>query len=162
MTARKRGRSIVDMRRDTEFAELRAKGLSYPKIAELRQCAVSTAYASVQRAIRAVPVEAVTELRQIECDRLDAIIAKLWDIVESRHPVFYQGKMIRNTVDDGPVIQALAQIRVTAESKRRLLGLDAPARQTITVITEDAVDAELRRLEEQLAERDRVVGAEAI
>lgn len=141
MTARKRGRTIQDMRKDTEAAELRALGLTYPQIAERQKCAISTAYAAVQRALAAVPVEAVHELRQIECDRLDMVIAKLWDIANNDDTATTER------------INSLTGIMRASESKRRLLGLDAPARQTVTVITEDAVDAELRRLEEELAGR---------
>lgn len=152
MTARKR--SIYGVEWDTQCARLRAEGLTYPQIAAKQNCSVSTAYTGVQRALAAVPVEAVTALRQIECDRLDQIIAKLWDIVGSRHPVVYQGKAIRNLIDHGPAIQALAQIRLTAESKRKLLGLDAPTKQTITIISEDVIDAEIRRLEDEMAARE--------
>ena len=57
-------------------------------------------------------------------------------------------------VDDGPVIQAgLALLRVS-ESRRKLLGLDAPQRARVEVITEDAVEAEIRRLSEKLNDRD--------
>lgn len=134
-------RTILTARKDAECAELRAKGYTYPQIARERKCAASTAYAAVQRAIAAVPVEAVNELRQIECDRLDLVIARLWDIAND------------HGVAANDTISALAGIMRASESKRKLLGLDAPARQTITVITEDAVDAELRRLELELARR---------
>lgn len=146
--------TIETARRDAHCAELRAQGLSYRKIAERFDLAVSTVYEAVQRAIAAVPIEAVNELRAIECQRLDAIIAKAWDIVAADHPFISFGKviMVADEVvqDAAPVISALNLIRTTSESKRRLLGLDAPSRQTITVITEDAVDAELRAIESEM------------
>ena len=45
---------------------------------------------------------------------------------------------------------SLALLKVS-ESRRRLLGLDQPMRRTVEVITEDQVDAEIRRLEGKLA-----------
>lgn len=154
-------RTIRTAKRDAEAAHLRAEGLTYPQIAAHLGCAVSNAYAAVQRAIAAVPVEAVIELRQIECDRLDMIIAKLWDIANAEHPVLYLGEKVEGVSDSGPVMTALGGIMRASESKRRLLGLDAPSRQTITVISEDVIDAELRRLEEEIAERDRVAAGVA-
>lgn len=151
-----RERTILTAQQDAQAAHLRAQGRTYRDIAAILNCSSGTAYAAVGRAIAAVPVEAVHELRQIECDRLDAIIARLWDIVHTDHPYVSQGRVMAGITDIGPVITALGQIRQTSESKRKLLGLDAPARQTITVITEDVVDAELRRLEEELAARATV------
>jgi hypothetical protein len=93
----------------------------------------------------------VNELRQIECARLDAVIARLWDIVWADHPLVSNGRRFDDLEDAGPVLSALGQIVRTAESKRKLLGLDAPSRQTVTVVNEDVVDAEIRRLEQELA-----------
>lgn len=153
MAPRKNGAQVIaDRRNDAAAAEHRAQGRSYPQIAELMQCSVSTAYMRVQRAIAAVPVEAVGELRAVECARLDAVIAKLWDVVHADHPYISNGRRFADVQDAGPVISALAGIVRASESKRRLLGLDAPAKQVVTVVTEDAVDAELRRLEAELAQ----------
>ena len=144
-------RIITTVEQDTRAAHLRARGRTYPQIAAELGCAPSTAYKAVQRALASVPVEAVGELRRVECDRLDAVIAKLWDVVAAEHPFISNGRRFDDVQDAGPVISALAGIVRASESKRKLLGLDAPARQMVTVVTEDAVDAELRRLESELA-----------
>lgn len=150
-TYKSKERTITTAEQDSTAAHMRAEGRTYRAIAEALGCSVGTAYAGVARAIAAVPVEAVTELRQIESARLDAVIARLWDVVHADHPYFSQGRRFEDVQDAGPVISALLGIVRASESKRKLLGLDAPARQTITVITEDAVDAELRRLEAELS-----------
>lgn len=144
-------RTILTAEQDARAAHLRAQGRTYRAIAEELGVSTGTAYAAVSRAIAAVPVEAVGELRQIECARLDAVIARLWDVVHASHPYVSNGRVFDHLEDAGPVISALAAIVRTSESKRKLLGLDAPSRQTVTVVTEDAVDAEIRRLEEELA-----------
>lgn len=163
-----------------EAALLRSQGLNYRQIADRQGCSAGTAYKRVQRAIAAIPMEAVDELRRIECDRLDAVIAKLWDIVHAEHPMVSHGRLIRRQIgwevdssgvevldpltneripvwqtieDAGPVLSALNGIVRASESKRKLLGLDAPTRTQVHVITEDLVDEEIRRLEEELAAR---------
>lgn len=151
-------RTILTAEQDAKAARLRAEGRTYRVIADELGVVPSAAYNAVQRAIAAVPVEAVGELRQIECQRLDAVIAKLWDIVHAKHPYVSHGKVMRNIEDAGPVLSALTGIVRAGESKRKLLGLDAPTRQTVTVITEDAVDAAIRELEADIAALD---GAEA-
>lgn len=150
-TSTTRERTILTAEQDARAAHLRAERRTYREIARELGCSASAAYQSVQRAIAAVPVEAVGELRAIECATLDAAIARLWDIVHAGHPYVSNGKVFYDLEDAGPVIAALNGIIKACESKRKLLGLDAPARQTITVVTEDAVDAELRRLEAELA-----------
>lgn len=150
-TSTTKERTIVTAEMDAQAAHMRAEGRTYRQIATMLSVSVGTAYTAVSRAIAAVPVEAVTELRQIECARLDAVVARLWDVVHADHPYVSQGKVFEDIQDAGPVISALGAIIRAGESKRKLLGLDAPARQTITVITEDAVDAELRRLEAEMA-----------
>lgn len=162
MTVHSRGRrerSIFTAEKDAHAARLRAQGCTYPQIAAELGCAVSTAYTAVQRAIAAVPVESVGELRQVECARLDAVIARLWDVVVADHPYISNGRRFDDVQDAGPVISALAGIVRASESKRKLLGLDAQPRQTVTVITEDVIDAELARLEAELTENNPPGGA---
>lgn len=163
---------------EAEAAQLRARGLSLRQIADHQGCTKGTAYNRLQRAYRAVQAEAVDELRRTECDRLDAVIARLWDIVDADHPyVGNTGKVVLEQVgverdEDGierldmdgktipvyrkvqnaaPVLAALNGIVRAAESKRRLLGLDAPTKAQVHVITEDMVDARLRQLDEEWA-----------
>ena len=146
----RRERTIRTAEQDARAARLRAEGRTYPQIAAELGCATSTAYAAVQRALASVPVEAVGELRRVECDRLDAVIARLWDVVAAEHPFISNGRRFDDVQDAGPVISALAGIVRASESKRKLLGLDAPARQMVTVVTEDLIDAELARLEAEM------------
>lgn len=149
MATRTRKRSIYTAEWDAECAKLKAEGLSYLEIAKSRKCSVSTAHTAVKRALAAVPVEAVTELRQIESDRLNMIISDLWPIA-------------RNTdVDPAQRIAAYREIRQASESFRRMFGLDAPTKQTITVISEDVVDAEIRRLEAEMASSEAQQRADA-
>ena len=161
-----------------DAARLRARGLTIRQIAKEQGCSTGAAYKRLQRAYNTVMVEAVDELRRTECDRLDAVIARLWDVVDAEHLYVSQGRAVRvqrgyerdadgielldpetakpiphyePVHDSGPVIAALTGIIRASESKRKLLGLDAPTRTAITVITEDAVDARLRQLDDEWA-----------
>lgn len=55
--------------------------------------------------------------------------------------------------DPRPVLDALAVLVRIEERKARLLGLDAPRKTTVGVITEEVVDAEIARLQGELAAR---------
>src|SRR6266567_8096904 len=50
-------------------------------------------------------------------------------------------------LDDGPVLQATDRLVKIAARRATLLGLDAPARSRIEVITPEMVEAEIARLE---------------
>lgn len=58
--------------------------------------------------------------------------------------------------DDGCKLEALKFIKGVGESRRKLRGLDAPTRSRVEVITEDMVEAEIRRITEEMGVRDSV------
>lgn len=151
-------RTIDNAELDAQAAELRAQGFTYQQIADQMHCTRSTAYERVWRAIAAVPVEAAGQLRAVEVARLNTLMAKAWDEMEAFHPYISHGKLMKGDdgqplEDVGPKLAAMRMILSLSESLRKLLGLDAPARATVTVITEDVVDAEIARLEAELAAR---------
>lgn len=134
-------RTLAAAKRHAEAAQLKAEGLNYRQIGEQMRIAQSTAHDYVARAIAAVPAEAVHELRAIESDRLNMIIADLWKIARNE------------ATDTAARIQAYRELRQNSESLRRMFGVDAPVRQTLTVFSEDLFDAEIRRLTELVAEQ---------
>lgn len=140
---------------DRRAAELRALRMSYPAIAREMGCAVSTAEARVKRALASVPVEAVTELRRLELADLDDQ-ARRWRLMASEthygRPVVYKGRVIERVVDKQPNIQALRELRLVGESRRRLLGIDAPEQKLLVV--KDSIAQEIERLAEELGLTD--------
>lgn len=128
-------RTIHQAELDAEAAHLRAQGLTYRQIGQRQGCNQSSAYQRVQRALAAVPVEAVEELRRVELERLDLLLEKV---------------MTKAVSEDKGFLFAVDRALAIAERRSRLLGLDAPTRQTVTVITQDVVDAEIQRLEAEL------------
>ena len=156
---KQRQRTIDDAEHDAEAARLRAIGKTFPEIAAIQGCTKSTAFERVRRAIAAVPVEAVEELRAVENARLDAITAKLWDVLTAVHPLISYGQVMRGDdgrmlIDDGPVISAAGALVRVMERRARLNGLDAPTRHDVKVSEDDeGLEAEFRRLVTQLGAR---------
>ena len=120
---------------DTEALKLRSRGYTYQQIADHMGCSKPTAYARVQRALAAIPAEAAEEYRRLENDRLDTLQAI------AMHEAITKKSM-----------QAIDRVLHIMDRRAKLLGLDAPTKTE--VITLDAIDAEIRRLETQLGEND--------
>ena len=120
--SRKRGRTIEAYERDQKALELRKEGHSYESISEqLGYSTRSASYKAVMRRLRDMDRPAVSMLRELEVQRLDAMLYAVWNDV-------LQG-------DAGAVSTALK----ISERRSRLLGLDAPhtveARTRIDVLS---------------------------
>ncbi len=151
----RREHTIEDSINDAQAAHLRAQGLSYRQIAQQVGCDVHTAHDRVARAIAAVPVENVNELREVERARLDEMLMVAWREMHRDHVVVQFGKVVRGEdgrplIDSGAKMAALDRLLRISRERRMLMGLDAPARSVIEVITEDTLDAEIRELEAKL------------
>lgn len=143
--------------RDAAAAHLRARGKSYRMIAaELGYADGSGAYKAVQRALKAIVVEASAEVRSVELIRLDRMWIAAQAVLEAEHFVVSQGKLIYKgdepLADDAPVLAALDRLLKIQERRSRLLGLDAPVKTQVTVT--DEVDEKIRALAEDLKLND--------
>jgi hypothetical protein len=106
----------------------------------------STAYDAVQRAAQMIPTAGAAEMKQAMLDEMDRT---------SRYP---RGVVERQQSDDGPGLKAVAELLRVQERTARLMGLDAPTRRAVDVITHDALmeaiadmEADIARKEAQLA-----------
>lgn len=113
----KREQSIANQ---GEALRLRLTGMGYAKIAEMMGYATpSGAHQAVQKALKRTVQEPADELRQMESDRMDAMLNAMWPRVEKGDP------------------RAVEVSMKVAERRAKLLGLDAPeqleAKQDITV-----------------------------
>jgi hypothetical protein len=118
----KTGRTIEAYEKDRRALELRKEGLTYEEISEqLGYSTPSASYKAVMRRLRDMDRPAVSMLRELEVQRLDAMLYAVWNDV-------LQG-------DAGAVSTALK----ISERRSRLLGLDAPhsieARSRIDVLS---------------------------
>ena len=119
---RKHGRTIEGYEKDQKALELRKEGHSYESISEqLGYSTRSASYKAVMRRLRDMDRPAVSMLRELEVQRLDAMLYAVWDDV-------LQG--------DANAVHTALRI---SERRSRLLGLDAPhsieARTRIDVLS---------------------------
>jgi hypothetical protein len=143
-------RSIETAKRDAIAADLRAKGWTYRRIAEHLNIDVRHAYDGVKRAMQEIVREPAEAARQFELERLDAelerldrIEAAVREVLERHHvTVANNGQIVHHDgeplLDDAPVLQAADRLlkiedsrRRNGESRRKLLGLDAPSRVSV-------------------------------
>jgi hypothetical protein len=119
---RKKGRTIEDYEKDQRALELRKEGYTYEAISgQLGYSTPSASYKAVMRRLRDMDKPAVTMLRELEVQRLDAMLSAVWNNV-------LQG--------DASAVNTALKI---SERRSRLLGLDAPhtleARARIDVLS---------------------------
>lgn len=132
--------------RERQVLDLRITGKSFREIAEIVGYAnEGGAYKAVQRALQATIQEPADELRRIEGERLNEL---------------FEVAFARATGGGDKALLAIDRCLQIQARRAALLGLDAPIRIEEHVISEDAVDAELRRLSEQIAERGGAVPVE--
>ena len=119
---RKTGRTIEAYEKDQRALELRKEGHTYESISEqLGYSTPSASYKAVMRRLRDMDRPAVSMLRELEVQRLDAMLYAVWDDV-------LQG--------DANAVHTALRISVR---RSRLLDLDAPntveARTRIDVLS---------------------------
>ena len=107
--SRKHGRTIEGYEKDQKALELRKEGHSYESISEqLGYSTRSASYKAVMRRLRDMDRPAVSMLRELEVQRLDAMLYAVW-----------------NDVLQGDANAVHTALRIS-ERRSRLLGLDAP------------------------------------
>ena len=122
---------------DTKALRMRSLGMSYQAIADQMGVTKATAYNRCQRALAAIPAEAVDEFRRLEGQRLDLLLEKAMEkaLSEEKSSMF-----------------AIDRVLAIMDRRAKLMGLDAPVRTE--VITLDFIQAEIQRLEATLGEID--------
>jgi len=151
--------------RDAKACELRAYGWTYDKIAkELGYVDRSHARQGIERAMLAIVQEPAEELIKIHLERLREMYRTAREIMVARHMLVQHGKVVTWGAEDGhqvpvedpmPRLADIDRMAKVLEREAKLLGLDAP--KQIEFITLDAIQAEIRRLEESMELRERFV-----
>jgi len=127
----------------------------------------SGAWKAVQRALDATVTEPGDAVRKMHLTRLDDMYQAALRVLETQHLTVSVGKVVTIThpvtgeripvPDDAPALAALDRMLRIEEQRAKLLGSYAPPRIQVSVVSESTVDAEIRRLEEELS--GRVSGA---
>ncbi|MFD5900995.1 hypothetical protein ACFWHG_05785 [Streptomyces microflavus] len=149
-------RSLTTAQRDAEAARLRTQGWTYQRIADhldFKQRA--DAYNAVKRVLDATVREAGEDIRALELERLDRLEAAANEVLEREHVTVSNGRVVAldgaPLPDDGPVLAAIDRLLKIQERRAKLLGLDAPTKQAITISPERA--AALEQMVEELGEQ---------
>ncbi len=82
------------------------------------------------------------EMKQAMLEEMDRMSRHPWGVVE------------RQRSDDGPGLQAIAQLLRVQQRKARLMGLDAPTQRAVDVITHDAFLQAIADLEADVARKE--------
>jgi len=134
-------RAADTIAQDWRAWDLRCQHLTYREIGAELGVDRSTAYDAVQRAAQMIPTEGAVVTKQAMLDEMDRMSRHLWRVVE------------RQRSDDGPGLQAIAQLLRVQERKARLMGLDAPTRRAVDVITHDALMDAVADMEADIARK---------
>lgn len=130
--------------RDLEALRLRATGATLQQVGEALGEHKATVKKRVDRILGEVKFSAVEEYRQLELARLEAAVAKVSEILYGTHPYVSDGRVMPGIADVGPNLAAARELRQLSERISKLLGLDAPSRKIVEVITDDVLDVAIR------------------
>lgn len=151
--------------RDNEAARLKAIGWRLERVAKhlgyLDADGIpdpARAAAGIKRAMARAVRFATDETRALELQSYDELEATCWRELQSNHRLVQNGRIILD-LDGTPLedrrflMEIVDRILKIKERRSRLLGLDAPTRAE--VITVDSIDAEIAKLERELADLKR-------
>ncbi|WP_327333709.1 hypothetical protein [Streptomyces anulatus] len=149
-------RTLTTAEREAEAARLRSLGWTYQRIADhLGWANKGDAHHAVSKVLRDTVQEAGDELRALELTRLDRLEIAANEVLEREHVTVSNGRIVvlgeSPLPDDAPVLAAIDRLLKIQERRARLLGLDAPTKQNISISPERA--AALEQLVEELGEQ---------
>lgn len=157
-------RTLEAMEKDAQAADLYRRGLTYRQIAsQLGWKSPKSAFEAVRRAARDAGRNSLAagEALRLMLDRQQDYRRVAYRVLTTKHYVTTQAGVLAKgpdgspLLDDAPVLNALDRLVRIDQEEAKLLGLYAPAKSRVEVITEDAVDAELKRLAEEIAQADQ-------
>lgn len=141
------------------------KGKTWAQVAQIAGYAsAGAACAAVDELLKSVSVKSADRYRTESLRRLDLLDEVAWDVLGANHiHVSASGKVVKDidpetgqefiVTDHAPVLRALAEIRKNDESRRKLMGVDAPTRTKIELEQHDALDAEIESMMRELSEQ---------
>lgn len=145
--------------------ELRLRGMSIRQIAGTTGLTKSTVERRLRGEFEEYRQDSAAMREQyiaMELERLDAAQQVVVAVLEANHMLVADGRVVRvdgkPLPDSGPVLAAVRELRQISESRRKLLGLDAPTKATVTHANAD-VDAAVQELAREMALRAEREGA---
>lgn len=146
-------------RRDAEAARLRALRFGYDEIAErLGYANHSGALKAARRALDRSVKEPTMDLIALDVAEFEEMAREAWAVVRREHFVVDRGQVIyKDGVplrDDAPALAAISRLIDISNARAKRLGLNAPDKASIRVITESDVDVAIRELESTLGRQE--------
>jgi hypothetical protein len=146
-------RNLTTAERDAEAVRLRSTGMPLDEITRtLGYASNGATHDGIGRTLASVAQPAADAYRALEDVRLDAALAKAFQVLHADHPLVSQGRRFNDLQDAGPVLAAIREIVRISARRSALHVLDAPTRSRVEVLTESMVDAEIERLTDVLNE----------
>jgi hypothetical protein len=144
--------------RDSEALGLRARGWTYQRIANEQGYAnESGARKAVERAMSSGIRESNEEAKTLLLADLNAAKQAVWAVLEANHLVISDGRVVHldgaPIPDDDPVLRAVDRLVKIDQEIAKIYGAYAPVKSE--VITMDAVEAEIRKLEAEVGDAGR-------
>lgn len=146
--------------RDAAACRLWDRGDTLQAIADtLGFCDRAAVNRAIKRSLKDTQAAPAGMVRDRQMRRLDEMYRAALAVLETEHVTVSQGRVVCDTdgavvPDDAPVLAAIDRmIRIEARMAE-LMGLDAPKRSRVEVVTEDAIDAQIAVLEAQIAAAD--------
>jgi hypothetical protein len=143
-------RSAGTVAQDWRAWDLRCQHKTYREIGEELGIDPSTAYDSVLRATRMLPNERAEEMTKSMLAEMDRMARSLWAIADD------------DSTSPALRVKTIGQLLRVQERRSRLIGLDAPTRRAIDVITPEAVDDLIENLKAEIAEYEAVLGPDGL
>jgi DNA-binding transcriptional MerR regulator len=144
-SARRDIRSADLAEKQNRALALRRQGMSLVAIGQVMGCHHTHAMRMIRAAIKDITRENAEEVRDLELERLDQKERRLQKLWRAAIPAAQAG--------DPEAIKVAAKLIETglrvSESRRKLLGADAPAKSEVT-LTGDATPAAARRVMQEL------------
>lgn len=154
---------------DAEAAKMRAGGMNFRDIAAAQGCSFSTAHARAARAVREASREDVEAVRDLELARLDEMWRLVWEDLHQDHVKVDHGQIIYSkdengdwirdddgrpvpVIDKGALHTAVTSALRIQERRAKYLGIDAPTRRVLAVVTDEQLEQELADLRKELAD----------
>jgi hypothetical protein len=153
---RRDANTIAVTERRAKVLAFRRAGASHRAIAVELGVDHSTIVRDVHAIFRQLAEEqhaSAEEYRAMELERLDTLSLEASRILQAVHPLISGGKVLTRftndgkavgLTDDGPKLQAIDRLLRISESRRKLLGLDAPAQVQIGGSLQSPLYLELR------------------
>ncbi len=148
-------------RREAQVLQLKIAGATFEQIGRQQVPPISRQAAEriYYRAMRRITEEDRETARKLEEQRLDRLLVEAYSVLRTPHYVLWNGAVVMRVpspgappvelLDDGPRLAAIDRLLRISESRRKLLGLDAPTRHEHEW-TVSEIDRELAKVQAEL------------